>query len=390
MKYLFKRDTILATLSVFLVMGILSLIPLNTHILDPLKMALTDISFNDLSFAAVKTNSVDPEDDKMLIVNIGDAGREDIAKLISKLATYDTKAIGLDVLFLSAKEPPSDAALASVIKNTPNIILSDKIDWEDESVYQHNFFGQYAKHSGYVNFVGEDRGVIRYFSPHEKWKQNQYQSFAAAVAGVADEEKFSLLNKRDNELELINYKRGVDQFFVVNDSDIINNKVDAALFKNKVVIVGYVNKDPFNIEDKHFTPLNEKFVGKSIPDMNGVIIQANIVSMILDKDYISKTPSWINWTIAFLLTWLFIAIVIRYYIERHIWFHLVAKSIQLLLTVLFIYIGIVCTKYFHVSINFTATLVAIILSVDVLYFFEGFTHWLNKKFGIRTVFAKSH
>jgi len=54
MKYLLKRDTILATVAVFLVMGLLTLIPLNLHVLDPLKMALTDISFNDLSFATLK------------------------------------------------------------------------------------------------------------------------------------------------------------------------------------------------------------------------------------------------------------------------------------------------------------------------------------------------
>ena len=390
MRYLFKRDTLLATASVFLVMGIFSIIPLNTHLLDPIKMALTDISFNDLSFSVLKTNKSNIVDDKIIIVNIGDDNREGIAKLITKLSTCNTKAIGLDVLFLSAKEPHVDSLLTSAIKNTPNIILSDKLGWEKNLSYQHDFFGQYAKNSGYVNFVGEEKGVIRYFSPHEKGNDTMYLSFSSAVVKVADENKFRILNKRDRQLELINYKRGVDQFLVVNDSDVVNNKVDTSLFKNKLIIIGYVNKNPFNIEDKHFTPLNEKFVGKSIPDMNGVILQANIVSMILNENYITKTPAWLNWFIAFILTWLFIAIVIRYYIERHIWFHLVAKSIQLLLTVIFIYLGIVFTRYLHVSINFNATLVAIILSVDVLYFFEGFTNWLHKKWGIKTVFTKSH
>ena len=58
MKYLLKRDTILATIAVFLVMGLLTLIPLNLHVLDPLKMALTDIHFNDLSFATLKTHRI--------------------------------------------------------------------------------------------------------------------------------------------------------------------------------------------------------------------------------------------------------------------------------------------------------------------------------------------
>lgn len=371
-------------------MGILSLIPLNTHILDPLKMALTDISFNDLSFTTIKTKKADVIDDKIIMVNIGEAERSELAKLIETLSRYKTKAIGLDILFLSAKEDSADANLATAIRNSAGIVLSDMIEGDNASSYTRNYFSRYAAHSGYVNFVGEDKGVIRYFSPVEKIGDTVCLSFAAAIARVADEDRFQQLIKRDKEVELINYKRAATEFFVVEHGDILANNVDSSLFRGKVVIVGYINKDPNNIEDKHFTPLNKKFVGKSVPDMNGAIIQANIISMILNKDYITRTPWWINWTFAFLFTWLFIAIIIGYYIEKHIWFHIVAKTIQLILTVLFIYIGIVCTKYLHLSINFTAILLAIILSVDVLYFFEGFTNWLHKKFGLSSVFIKTH
>ena len=393
MKYLFKKDTLLATICVFFLMGILSFIPVNIHILNPLKLALTDIHFNDLSFAAHKSNKANALENKIVVVNISNGDRSKIAKLITKLSTFKAKAIGLDVLFLSAKDPASDAELAQSIKNTPNIILSDRFEETPSLHYQQGFFSRYAPQSGYVNFVGENRGVIRHFSPFEEFNGSAYSSFAAAIVKLADKERFAQLEKRKNEVELINYKRKEEQFIIINDSDIVNNRVDSMLsmlLTNKVGLVGYVNTDPFNIEDKHFTPLNEKFVGKSIPDMNGVIIHANILSMLLNNDYITETPAWINWGIGFFLCWLFTAIVLKYYIERQIWFSMVSKLLQLLLIILFIYIGIIFTRYFGVAINFTATIVAIALSVDTLCFVESFALWTHRKFSISTIFSTQH
>ncbi|RYD71379.1 MAG: hypothetical protein EOP53_23775 [Sphingobacteriales bacterium] len=56
-KYLFKKDTILATIMVFLLMGLLSLIPFNTHVLDPIKLALQDFDYNDMAYSQFNKNS---------------------------------------------------------------------------------------------------------------------------------------------------------------------------------------------------------------------------------------------------------------------------------------------------------------------------------------------
>ena len=42
----------------------------------------------------------------------------------------------------------------------------------------------------------------------------------------------------------------------------------------------------YDIEDKFFTPLNEYTVGKSDKDMYGTVIHANIVSMLINNDFI--------------------------------------------------------------------------------------------------------
>ena len=390
MNYLFKRDTFFATLSVYLVMGLLVLIPLNLHFLDPIKLALTDLDFNDLSYTALKSQDTNAMDDKIVIVNIRKAGRDTIAAVINKLHDVNTRAIGLDVLFFAPKNPVTDQLLATAIKRTDNIVLSDKLTWEKDSLLHAGYFAPYSAHVGYVNFIGEEGGSIRSFSPFEKVKDTLNKSFATAVVQLADAVQYNRLLKRGNDMERINYKRQAQQYITVDYSDLLNNQIDTAVFYNRIVLIGIVSNDPSDIEDKHFTPLNERFAGKSIPDMNGVILHANIISMILGNNYIKHVPLWINWLLSFVLCWLFLAVVIRYFLQNNIWFHLITKVIQLILAALFIFIGIFVRKYFSLHLDLASTLVAIVLSLDVLYFYEGFVKWLHKKFHYKTIFKTTH
>ena len=71
LKYLFKRDTILATIMVFVVMGMLALIPVNTHVLDPIKLALQDFDYNDMAYSQFNKNSHTAVDTGIVIINIG-------------------------------------------------------------------------------------------------------------------------------------------------------------------------------------------------------------------------------------------------------------------------------------------------------------------------------
>ncbi|NJM93588.1 MAG: CHASE2 domain-containing protein [Cytophagales bacterium] len=54
------------------------------------------------------------------------------------------------------------------------------------------------------------------------------------------------------------------------------------------MIFGYLGESFNDVswEDKFYTPLNKTYAGKANPDMYGVVIHANIVSMILNHDYV--------------------------------------------------------------------------------------------------------
>ncbi|RZK50997.1 MAG: CHASE2 domain-containing protein [Pedobacter sp.] len=112
--------------------------------------------------------------------------------------------------------------------------------------------------------------------------------------------------------------------------DLIAGKAVPSVFANKIVLLGYVAIGVNDVEDKHFTPMNEKYTGRALPDMNGVFIHANIISMVQDHDYIHRMPAWLMWSIAFLLCWLHMSLFIKDYLDNHIWFHLLAKIAQII------------------------------------------------------------
>ncbi|TWI80508.1 CHASE2 domain-containing sensor protein [Lacibacter cauensis] len=392
LRYLYKRDTILATISVFLVIGLLGLIPINTGILNPFKTALKDLDFNDISYSVLKKNAGTPIDNRIIIVNIGNADRMGLALMIEKLRAAKPKAIGLDVEFNGPREPEKDSLMRYVVSNTPELVLASRLDWKNKTEpLDVGYFGIFTKNSGYVNLIGEDGGTIRYFSPFEKANDRLYKSFPAAIAEKANKEAFQHLLQRKRAFEVIHYTRTIEQYMVLDGEDVIQDNIAPELLKDKIILMGYINADPYNVEDKHYTPLNKKFAGKSTPDMYGIIIHANIISMILDANYIREIPTWLFWIITILIAWLHVALFMRYYIEDHIWFHLVAKLAQIFFAILSVYIGIVFFDWFSIKIDTKISLIVIILAIDIIYFYEALAVWLHTKFGFHTNFhSKAH
>jgi len=57
---------------------------------------------------------------------------------------------------------------------------------------------------------------------------------------------------------------------------------------------------------------------------------------------------------------------------------------------LFVYLGLLFYYKWDIKINLTPSFVAIILAVDVLYFYEAISTWLHKRFGVYSIFIHSH
>jgi CHASE2 domain-containing sensor protein len=386
LRYLFHRDTILATLLVFLLMGMLALIPLNTHFLDPIKLALQDFDYNDLAYSKMHKNET-TEVDSILIVNIGKSDRNEIAALIDKVQERKPKVVGVDVVFNEPKTAEEDSLLISTLSKHKNLVLAYEMRGKKRQNTPHGFLRTKAYTSGYVNFIGEEGGVNRSFAPFIKNGNQTYPAFSVEVVRLVDPAAYKKLVDRGKKAETINYTRRNEQFLVIDGMDIMTG-MDSTDLRNRIVLLGYTSDDQNDIEDKKFTPMNEKSFGKSVPDMAGVNVHANIINMVIQGKYINKMPKWLIWGLAFVICWLHMAIFLAYAIERHLWFHLAAKVAQVVSAVLFILIGLNVFFHFDYKVNLVPSFVAIILAVDVLYFYEAICNWLHKKYRHVSVFHK--
>ena len=392
-KYLYERDTLFATIAVFVFLILLGMIPINFYVLNPMKMALKDFDFNDIAYAKLGKGKgkLDSLDRRIVIVNTGHLDRAELGFLLETVNAYKPKVIGLDIYFEDAKEPEKDSILREAFRKVKNIVAVSVADPEKHGIsIRKNYFDDVNTKRGYANLVGEDIGTIRYYAPFEKHHQQKYPQITSAIVKEYDKEAYDRLEKRNKEVESINYKRRVDKYQVLEPEQLLTDGVDSNILNNKIVLLGFIDNDPNNIEDKKFTPMNEKFAGKAHPDMNGIVVQANIISMVLDGSYIKKMPKWTAWLLAIVIGWIHMSLFIRYYLESHIWFHLVAKLAQVFSVILFAYLGIFIFDKFEVKLEMKYTLYVIVLAVDVIYFYEAFVTWMHKKFNYQTIFGHHH
>ncbi|HEX6846268.1 MAG TPA: CHASE2 domain-containing protein [Chitinophagaceae bacterium] len=393
-KYLYERDTLFATIAVFVFLILLGLIPINFYVLNPMKTALKDFDFNDITYSKLEKGKYDSTDRRIVIINTGHLDRAEIGFLIEKINTYQPKVIGLDVYFEGEREPGKDSILREAFKKAKNLVGVSVGYWQKDSfkVVPNNFDDVIEKR-GYANLIGEEIGTIRFYSPFEKLNGQKYPQITTAIVKEYNPEAYEKLVKKDKKEMVINYTKRVDKYQVLEFDDVMTDNFDTTgqiKIKDRIVLLGYVNKDPNNVEDKKFTPMNKQSVGKAIPDMNGVFVQANIITMVLDGNYIKKMPKWVAWLVAIVIGWIHMSLFIRYYLESHIWFHLVAKLAQLFSVLFFAYLGILLYDQFRIKLEMKYTLYVIALAVDVIYFYEAFVGWLHRKFGYQTIFGHHH
>lgn len=368
--------------------------------MNPLKLGLKDFDFNDISYSKLGKAQNTPIDSNIVVINIGQSDREDIAALIDKTASYEPKVMGLDVTFSGPRDPHKDSLLRETIARNKNLVLAVKYqtDSTDKLIAAENYFLTSSTEFGYVNFPSDDKETVRAFFPFksdDKDKNLVLPSFTSTLLKFFDSTAYKKIEKKIDKKLIINYTRAVvpgkkAQYLVVEPEDLMTDNIDTSAIKGKIALLAYVNLDPNNIEDKKFTPMNEKFAGKSHPDMNGIFVHANIISMELEKNYIKKVPLWATILIAIAVCWLHMSFFVHYYLEAHIWFHLAAKIAQVASAIFFVWLGIYLFDRYRLKVDLKLSLVTIVMAVDVIYFYEAWAVWMHKKFNYKTVFKPHH
>jgi CHASE2 domain-containing sensor protein len=373
---------------------------------DPIGDAIGDVEFTDIVFSELRQ---DPEvDTSIVLVNIGNLDRRAIARQVRILNACKPALIAIDGYFWSQKEDTlGDILLAEALENTPNLVLASKLNYNaptgnyDSLACSHPIF-MHGDH-GYANLETEaleqhQFKVCRSFPPTYAVNGVEQLSFSVRIAERFDAQAAHEFLSRGNETETINYRGNImdygqtrygGRYMALDVDDVLLQRFETGALEGKILLLGYMgdNFEDRSWEDKFFTPLNRKYAGRSNPDMFGVVVHANIVSMILKKDYINRQSDassyWWALIICFGNVWLFTVI----YHRLPNWYDGLTKGIQVLEVILILTFNVVVFHWFGYKTNLTLATIAVALASDGLEVCYGVLLNLFSSVGRQRIFS---
>jgi CHASE2 domain-containing sensor protein len=400
----FWIDCVLATALVFLAMwAVVGLTRLNIfNAFDSIGQALSDIELTDYVFSALRE---EPNvDQNITVVNIGNLSRREIAEQIRIISQYGPKVIGIDGFFdckqglrdtincPQLRDTLGNLMLSSAIKEAGNVILVSKVlqydtllpaDVYDTLRRSDSLFTQYSVREGFANLDSDaafqdDVKTCRLFNPRIDIKGKEHYAFAVEMAMQYDSVRTKKFLDRNNYLEVINYRGNVfdifgstnypQMFYTLDVEDVrTGNFVGEEMIKDKIVIFGYLGSylgDP-SWADKFYTPLNKKLAGKANPDMFGAVVHANIVSMILNEDFVNRMEEWQEIAMAVILCLLNVALFSLINTHLPSWYDGITKLLQLIQLILYTVLMVLIFHWYSFKLNVTLTLAAVALVGDV-------------------------
>ena len=386
------KEAILAALIILLITWLVSFVPLKFEFLKAIRQDFNGFDIYDLYYAGKNDNN---HDSNIVLIQIAN-DRKEIATQINLIKKYKPAVIAVDAIFKNTKDSSSDALLEHAVENDNSIILVSVIDTINNILtFDHNYFEtQVTKYTtGYINMVGGNYSVIRNYPPFLKVDTVEAFSFSSRIVQAFSPEKFNRLKARGNEEEIINYKGNTERYTSITGEELIeydhNHELDSIL-KRKIILLGYfVKYPPFVLEDIHFSPLNPVFAGKSFPDMYGVVIHANIVSMILDGNYAKLASHTTSYFIAFLLTFLLLYNVLLRYAKKGHASHARLMLIQFILVLLVLFVFLQLYNLFLWKVHLLPVLISLAICIELQGVYKILALFLNKHVGYKTVFKPS-
>lgn len=372
------------------------------NFLDPIGDALTGYEITDQVFSNPQWREAPPVDTSVVIVNIGLLSRAEIAKQINIIRSFEPKVIGIDAIFRTLKpDTLGDLMLADALAHTPNVVMYAKLKdpdstglWHNVS-YSHPIFTQ-DHVTASVNLINEEANALQYnfktcrsFFPREYLKNNEtgkvdtVLAFGVELVKEYDPQAAREFLARKKTEEIINYRGNVVDFgrtrlgtryFALDAQQVLDTAFTEDLLKDKIVLMGFLGEnfdDTRTFEDKYFTPLNTKYTGRANPDMFGVVVHANIISMLLNRDYVNEMKTWESVGLAVVICFLNVIVFSMIYYKLDSWYDGLTKLLQLAQALLLIFVIILFFYWFNFKLDLSLTIVAVLFAGDSLEVYYG-------------------
>jgi hypothetical protein len=397
-------DSIFATLFIFFLIGAIFRFSAFGifDVLDPIGDALSDVEITDIVFSQFRDDV--PLDDNIVLVNIGSLPRAGIAEEINIVNKFNPKVIGLDCFFEQPMDPVGDSLLMAALAKVNNLVMASKLSRCSEETGQCDtligsmpYFLSNAN-LGFANLISNAENqdqfkTNRTFTSSEMVNNEMQEAFAVKIASFYAPEMVEKLFARDNEYEVINYRgysRLGGRYFSLDIADIFTENFDPSIIENKIVIFGFLGSDfsDNSWEDKYYTPLNENYAGRTNPDMFGVSIHANIISMILNDDYINESGFTLSIFLSILLCYINVYLFTWIYRRLPLWYDGLTKLIQLFEVIVIFFLIIVVFNDYSYKLDITLGIGAVLLAGDSLEVYNGVIKNSGRKLLTKIKFIK--
>lgn len=406
----FWLDVIFGTLFIFGLMGLFNSVTAFGifDVFDPIGDAFGDMEMTDVVFSQLRDDPV--ADDRVVLVNMGIVSRGELGVMLKIISQYNPACIGIDSFFYFPKEDTlGDMTLVEGLASVPNLVMAEKLLFhpedpaQDSIAYSWEVFNSFADANAFVNLitgaqVQEDLKMCRAFLPKYDINGSMRVAFAVKLASYLDSTAAADFLSRNNEVEVINYRGNVldygatkfgTTFAALDVNDVFTENFTSDMIEGKIVIFCYLGKylgDRESLEDKFYTPLNETYVGRAFPDMYGGVVHANIVSMVLNRDYIDALADWIETLLAIILCFINVALFSWIYKRLPSWYDGITKILQLMQLGGMVFIMLMLLDVYSFKIEMGIIMAPVALAGDSLEVYYGVVKNLFSKRGRKSLF----
>lgn len=336
-----------------------------------------------------------PPDTNIVLVNVGYLGRDSIAEQINIISRYKPKVIGVGLYFNVKKQEKVDSILEESLKNSGKIVLiSIGIAYKDKTVHWklRKSIERFSRHAqtGFTNCIIDENNFrcVRSFLYNLEIDADKTELyFSAVLAREYDSLKTNDYFRRNGKYRIF-YSGGKKSFKIIEIYELFKQKDKLDYIKDKIVILGILgypsSEYSSSREDCYYSPFNvENYIERTSPNMPGSIIDANIISMILNDYYILdiEGSSIIYQILVYIIIYclfLFFDFIFR---RKRDYYDIASKLTSLILIIILIVGAVYIFAKFLIRIEVAPLLVVLILGPD---FYEIYTNnirsWASKLF----------
>lgn len=348
------------------------IVPLSESLLGHLFSApeTSDFTMSDMFVQFADSRPVRHLDDRIVIVDIGYAGRAEIADALEVVSVSEPRAVGLDVNFPQEKSADVDAWLTESILAQNEIVLPLGLEQEGDGfvVEEKPFFFDSVSspniHYAVANLPAKSsRASIREFETEFPLAGGAViPSYVAELARIGDPEAYARLRQRNSKRETIDY---ASREFTVIPIDRLLDR--AHELTGKYVLMGSMG----DAYDLHATPLNS--------NMAGILIHANALGTLLDGAWYRYVPDAVDYIASVLLCFLLVFAAESLPGRGK---GLALHAMQLFLLVLVVWFGYILFLDHRILIDLSYTFFVVGIGLIVLEFTQSFLNglqWLKER-----------